>query len=81
MILSKLVINDFFSGTILIMTVHMLGTRDGESLMSTLSASQPLDVFCRMTPTGGFTVIQRRMDGSVNVDRTWNGYKIGFGPL
>ena len=45
------------------------------------AASQPFDVFCRMTSTGGFTVIQRRMDGSVNFDRTWNEYKNGFGSL
>ena len=45
------------------------------------AASQPFDVFCRMTPTGGFTVIQRRMDGSVNFDRIWSDYKNGFGSL
>ena len=55
--------------------------KDGVYSISLNAASQPFDVFCRMTPTGGFTVIQRRMDGSVNFDRSWDEYKRGFGDL
>eukprot|EP00731_Ephydatia_muelleri_P029621 Em0021g144a len=55
--------------------------KDGVYSIRLNAASQPFDVFCRMTSTGGFTVIQRRMDGSTNFDRSWNDYKNGFGSL
>ncbi|CAJ0952905.1 unnamed protein product [Ranitomeya imitator] len=42
--------------------------------------SQPLKVLCDMdTDEGGWIVIQRRWDGSVDFFRTWDAYKKGFG--
>ncbi|KAG1969594.1 angiopoietin-related protein [Pimephales promelas] len=43
--------------------------------------SPPFEVFCEMTPEGGWTVIQRRQDGSVDFDQLWQAYQAGFGSL
>ncbi|XP_029929777.1 angiopoietin-related protein 4 [Myripristis murdjan] len=43
--------------------------------------SQPFEVFCEMTADGGWTVIQRRQDGSVDFDQLWQAYQKGFGSL
>uniref|UniRef100_H3BBS7 Angiopoietin like 4 n=1 Tax=Latimeria chalumnae TaxID=7897 RepID=H3BBS7_LATCH len=43
--------------------------------------SQPFEVYCEMKTGRGWTVIQRRMDGSVNFDQLWDAYRNGFGNL
>ncbi|XP_022056402.1 angiopoietin-related protein 4 [Acanthochromis polyacanthus] len=43
--------------------------------------SGPFEVFCEMTTDGGWTVFQRRQDGSVDFDQTWSAYEKGFGSL
>ncbi|NXB02736.1 FGL2 protein, partial [Cnemophilus loriae] len=44
--------------------------------------NESFEVYCDMqTQGGGWTVLQRRQDGSTNFNRTWNDYKQGFGNL
>ncbi|CAB1323908.1 unnamed protein product [Coregonus sp. 'balchen'] len=43
--------------------------------------SEPFNVYCELTSGRGSTVIQRREEGSVDFDQTWEKYENGFGDL
>uniref|UniRef100_A0A3B5L5N5 Si:ch211-203k16.3 n=1 Tax=Xiphophorus couchianus TaxID=32473 RepID=A0A3B5L5N5_9TELE len=55
--------------------------RSGLYTVVPLLASMPVEVYCDMDTDGGWTVIQRRVDGSVSFDRSWREYRDGFGDL
>ncbi|XP_072288708.1 fibrinogen-like protein 1 [Eucyclogobius newberryi] len=43
------------------------------------SSLSPVRVYCDMSGGGGWTVLQRRTDGSQRFNRSWEEYKNGFG--
>ncbi|ESO03000.1 hypothetical protein HELRODRAFT_80823, partial [Helobdella robusta] len=47
----------------------------------TIGKNALLEVFCEIDRENGWTVIQRRIDGSTNFNRKWKDYKQGFGNL
>ncbi|KAJ8254041.1 hypothetical protein COCON_G00206530 [Conger conger] len=54
----------------------------GIYLLRPLNANRLVQAWCEQNHAqGGWTVIQRRQDGSVNFFRTWDQYKHGFGNL
>ncbi|XP_051949745.1 angiopoietin-related protein 2b [Xyrauchen texanus] len=57
-------------------------TNSGMYLVKPENTNKLMQVWCdqRQDP-GGWTVIQRRMDGSVNFFRNWETYKQGFGNI
>ncbi|XP_037834460.1 angiopoietin-related protein 6 isoform X2 [Kryptolebias marmoratus] len=57
-------------------------TTSGIYLLRPLNTNLLLQAWCEQSrDLGGWTVIQRRQDGSVNFFRTWEQYKQGFGNL
>ncbi|KAK1896437.1 Angiopoietin-related protein 3 [Dissostichus eleginoides] len=45
------------------------------------SESEPFNVYCEMGSDGGSTVIQRRVDDSLDFEQPWEKYEKGFGDL
>ncbi|XP_039988838.1 proteoglycan 4-like isoform X1 [Xiphias gladius] len=63
---------------------HLLrgATKSGVYLVTPDIRSKSFPVFCDMElGGGGWTLLQRRQDGSVSFNRTWAEYRSGFGDL
>ncbi|KAK5867566.1 hypothetical protein PBY51_012041 [Eleginops maclovinus] len=57
-------------------------TKSGVYLVTPDLRSRSFPVFCDLDQDGGgWTVLQRRQDGSVSFNRTWAEYRAGFGEL
>ncbi|XP_071118307.1 microfibril-associated glycoprotein 4-like [Haliotis cracherodii] len=61
---------------------NIASAADGAYTITPPDGKSPIRAYCDRTHNGGgWTVIQRRLDGSENFYRTWNEYKDGFGDL
>ncbi|XP_043934463.1 fibrinogen-like protein 1 [Protopterus annectens] len=63
--------------------IYRQGIKDnGIYTIQPVTSKHPFEAFCDMiTDGGGWTVFQRRQDGSVEFNQTWQEYKQGFGNL
>ncbi|XP_068798458.1 fibrinogen alpha chain [Struthio camelus] len=61
---------------------HTFGAKSGIFKIKPVGSNKVLSVYCdQETTLGGWLLIQQRMDGSVNFNRTWQDYKRGFGSV
>ncbi|XP_007176764.2 fibrinogen alpha chain [Balaenoptera acutorostrata] len=61
---------------------HPSGAQSGIFNIKLPGSSKIFSVYCdQETSLGGWLLIQQRMDGSLNFNRTWQDYKKGFGSL
>ncbi|XP_053269908.1 microfibril-associated glycoprotein 4 [Pleuronectes platessa] len=64
--------------------INEVGDQHQSGTYSIYPAGEKLrvEVYCQMSPDQpAWTVIQTRMDGTVNFYRPWAQYKVGFGPV
>ncbi|XP_025294958.1 fibrinogen alpha chain [Canis lupus dingo] len=65
-----------------VLQTHPSGAQSGIFNIKLPGSSKLFSVYCdQETSLGGWLLIQQRMDGSLNFNRTWQDYKRGFGSL
>ncbi|XP_057352864.1 fibrinogen alpha chain [Manis pentadactyla] len=65
-----------------VLQTHPSGAQSGIFNIQLPGSSKIFSVYCdQETSLGGWLLIQQRMDGSLNFNRTWQDYKRGFGSL
>ncbi|KAM7168637.1 fibrinogen alpha chain [Macrochelys suwanniensis] len=61
---------------------HTSGAQSGIFRIKPAGSDKVFSVYCdQETTLGGWLLIQQRLDGSVNFNRTWQDYKKGFGSM
>ncbi|XP_013927611.1 PREDICTED: fibrinogen alpha chain [Thamnophis sirtalis] len=61
---------------------HTSGAQSGIFRITPAGSAKVFSVYCdQETTLGGWLLIQQRLDGSLNFNRTWEDYKKGFGSL
>ncbi|XP_069349415.1 fibrinogen alpha chain [Eulemur rufifrons] len=65
-----------------VLQTHPSGAQSGIFNIKLPGSSKIFSVYCdQETSLGGWLLIQQRMDGSLNFNRTWQDYKKGFGSV
>ncbi|KAI5616130.1 fibrinogen alpha chain precursor [Silurus asotus] len=74
---------DFIGGDCVdIQQKHSRGGQSGLFRVKPAGSEEVVEVYCdQATVLGGWILIQQREDGSVNFNRTWNEYRVGFGKI
>ncbi|TTP11307.1 Fibrinogen alpha chain [Bagarius yarrelli] len=61
---------------------HAAGGQSGLFRVKPAGSEEVVEVYCdQATGLGGWALIQQREDGSVNFNRTWDEYRVGFGKI
>ena len=60
---------------------YSMGRRDSGVYLVKPDQKEPFEVYCDMETAGGWTVVQRRVDGSTDFNKSWRDYVNGFGNI
>ncbi|GAA6088288.1 fibrinogen alpha chain [Tachysurus ichikawai] len=73
---------DFKTDCVDIQQKHTAGGQSGLFRVKLADSEEVVEVYCdQATGLGGWVLIQQRENGSVNFNRTWDEYRVGFGKI